>query len=75
MRKLLVACLLLVSTCAFAKNFDVKCYSAGTLIYSKVVQDVSEIDGLLVVKDGNHIVFTNGNCVMEYVKPIYHKKK
>lgn len=74
MRKLLVTTLLLVSSCAFAKNFDVKCYSNGTLIYSKVVEDVSEIDGLLVLKDEGRIIFTNGNCVMQYIKPIHHKK-
>lgn len=73
MRILLVVTLLLVSITAQAKKYDVKCYSNNALILSKEVDDVSQLDGLLILKDGTHITFTNGNCVIEYVKPIYKK--
>lgn len=67
--------LMLLSNSSYAKRYDVKCYSADKLIFSQVVDDVRELDGLLVLKNNNHITFTNGDCVIEYLIPVHDKKK
>ena len=74
MRILTIVALVLLSSAAYANKFDVKCYSNNALIYSKSVDDVKQLEGILVLKDGKKTIFTNGNCVIEYVKPIRKKK-
>ncbi len=63
------------NTYAQHDKFDVKCYSNNALILDKSYDDIRQLDGLLVLKDGRKITFTNGNCVIEYVKPIHKRKK
>lgn len=72
MRILFFMTLMLIFTSAQATKYDVKCYSNNALIYSKTVDHISQLDGLIVMKNGNQVTFTNGNCVIEYEIP---KKK
>lgn len=73
MKKLILLSALLFSNICFSSDVSVKCYSGGTLTFSKNVIDVIPGDGYLVAIDRQFTYAITGDCVIIF--PIMQKNK